>query len=214
MSQRFLRSLRSVEMTIRWLNVKSRSVDVEHVEKVVDSHAVEGALDEWGVLALFRLKAIVMYLVFQEIVKLLEDLVVQIPAEIIVAVGEEVEDVLAVFASNAVEVIGHDVARQSERVEVGDEFALVLERQRTHSVVVDFELAANARTMFFVIEIFRFFRVVFARKTHVKIVVFMLHFRDFSFLKCKNTKKNERRMKIFCIFTSLKINKVNKRENL
>jgi len=42
----------------------------------------------------------------------------------------------------------------------------------------------------------------------------MLHLRDFSFLKCKNTKKIERRMKIFCIFTSLKIIKVNLIEKL
>jgi hypothetical protein len=70
-----------------------------------------------------------------------EDLVVQIPTEIFVTVGEKIEYVLTVFAAHSVEVVGYDVTRQAERVEVGDELAFVLQRERTHSVAVDFELA-------------------------------------------------------------------------
>ena len=82
---------------------------------------------------MFGFEAVVVYLVFQEIIELLEDMVVQIPAEIFVAVGEEIEDILSVLASDAVEVVGDDVARQAERVEVGDELTLILQRQRTYS---------------------------------------------------------------------------------
>ena len=76
-----------------------------------------------------RDEIVVLYLVFQEIVKLFKDLVIQIPAEIPVAVGVEIEDVLAVFAAHSVEVVSDDVACQSERIQVGDEFAFILQRE-------------------------------------------------------------------------------------
>lgn len=95
--------------------------------------------------------------------------------EVTVAVGEEVEDVLAVFLAHAVEVVGHDEAPHPELIEVGDKLALVLQRERTHSVVVDLEPAADARAMCLVIKILCFQRVSLARETHVKIIKLVIH---------------------------------------
>ena len=75
---------------------------------------------EWSVFALFRDEAVLLSLVFQKVVEFLKYLVVQIPAKILVAVGEEVEDILSVFAAHTMEVVGYDVTCQAERIEVGD----------------------------------------------------------------------------------------------
>lgn len=170
------------------LNIQSRRVNVEHVEQVVDAHLIQCPLDERRVHALRVFVAVFLYLVHQEVVELLEDVGRHVPVEILVAVGEEVEDVLAVLLAHAVEVVGHDEAPHPELIEVGDKLALVLQRERTHTVVVDLKLAADARSMCLVIKILCFQRVSLARKTHVKIVKLVIHGKII-FLKRKNTKK-------------------------
>lgn len=157
------------------LNIQSRRVNVEHVEQVVDAHLVQCPLDERRVRALCVLVAVFLYLVHQEVVEFLEDVGRHVPVEITVAVGEEVEDVLAVFLAHAVEVVGHDEAPHPELIEVGDELAFVLQRERAHPVVVDLEPAADARAMCLVIKIFSLQRVSLARETHVKIVKLVIH---------------------------------------
>lgn len=109
--------------------------------------------------------------------------------EISVAVGEEVEDVLAVFLAHAVEVVGHDETPHPELVKVCDELALVLQRERTNPVVVDFEPAADARAMCLVIKILCFQRVSLARETHVKIIKLVIHGKYIFFKAQKYEKK-------------------------
>ena len=171
-----------------YLNIQPRRVNVEHVEQVVDAHLVQCPLDERRVRALGVLVAVFLYLVHQEVVEFLEDVGRHVPVEITVAVGEEVEDVLAVLLAHAVEVVGHDETPHPELVEVGDELAFVLQRERAHPVVVDLEPAADARAMCLEIKIFSLQRVSLARETHVKIVKLVIHSK-FIFLKRKNTKK-------------------------
>lgn len=171
-----------------YLNIQSRRVNVEHVEQVVDAHLVKRPLDERCVRAVGMLVAVILYLVHQEVVELLEDVGRHVPVEITVAVGEEVEDVLAVFLAHAVEVVGHDETPHPELIEVGDKLALVLQRERTHPVVVDFEPAADARAVCLVIKILCFQRVSLARETHVKIIKLVIHSK-FIFFETQKYKK-------------------------
>lgn len=162
-------------MILAILYIQPGRVNVEHVEQVVDAHLVQGPLDERRVRALRVFVAVFLYLVHQEVVELLENVGCHVPVEIVVAVGEEVEDVLAVLLAHAVEVVGHDETPHPELIEVGDELALVLQRERTHPVVVDLEPAADARAMCLEIKIFSLQRVSLARETHVKIVKLVIH---------------------------------------